>query len=331
MNSKNTSKKKNKIIVFGGAGYLGSILVPKLEQYYSNIIVADTFWFWNNEKEFIEKCKLKKTKTIKIDIREKRIEKLIDSETYVINLACLSNDYISDMNIKKTWEISYHGVLNIINSSLKKKAKKIIQISTTNVYGSQNGKTVDEEDEDCAITTYSKIKAEIDHYLINLMKYQKTDISILRLGTLYGYSPKLKTDIVINAFIKKIIDENSIFIHGGEQKRPFLHVEDASKAIIECLKNKKSKNQLFNVAAENFSINEIVKIILKVEPNIQINRQAITDQKSFTINNNKIVKTLNFKFDKNINNSILDMFYKFKNEIINWDMTITANVLKNII
>lgn len=319
----------NKIIIFGGAGFIGSKLTSLLDSYGFLVTVVDNFMFWENENEFKKSIQISKNvNTIKEDIREKTIKKIIKKDDIVINLACLANDSMSDYNSQYTLDVSYFGVMNVINSALEKKAKKIIQTSTTNVYGAMQGKIVDENTLEDPVTLYSKIKAEIDHYLNFLMKYKNVDITILRLATQYGFSKRLRTDIIINCFVKKIIDENSIFVHGGEQCRPFLHIDDTCIAFLKTIENEKSKNQLFNVVGENYSINEIVKIFQKIKPDLKINKQFIQDVKSFKVSNEKINKIIGFKPKKNIENELPFLFELFQNEKINWSKTINTNVLK---
>lgn len=295
----------DKIIVFGGAGFVGCNLVSLLQRHYKDITVVDTLWFWDDEADYRKNANIDPlVKVIKADIRNKNIIDILSPDDSVINLACLSNDPMSDVSPLFTRDVSYNGVMNLINSAAKKGVKKFIQTSSTSVYGIKEGRWVDELSEEEPITQYSKIKTEIDNYLRYLMKYSEMDITILRPATLYGYSPRLRLDILINSLIIRCIEEKAMFVHGGGQYRPCLHVDDLCLAYLSCLKNIKSKNQIFNIVNENFTVNEVVDIIKSFNPDVTLHRQHVVDQRSYQVSSNKITKMLDVEFNKRVKTEI---------------------------
>ena len=108
-----------KVIVFGGAGFVGSRLCPILQEQY-DLTIVDTFWFWDSVEEYREKVGIT-AKCIQEDTRDKSISRIINNADAVVNLSCLSNDTSSDINYNFTHDVSYNGVMNVINNCIRKK------------------------------------------------------------------------------------------------------------------------------------------------------------------------------------------------------------------
>jgi nucleoside-diphosphate-sugar epimerase len=321
-----------KIVIFGGAGFVGCNLISLLQKSYQDIVVVDKLWFWRDELEFRQKAKIESfVKIVNKDIRDKDIFSLLDEGCCVINLACLSNDPTSDICSKFTRDVSYNGVINLINSATSKKVKKFIQTSSTSVYGIKAGKLVDESEKEEPITLYSEIKTEIDNYLRYLMRYSEMDITILRPATLYGYSPRLRLDVLINSLLIRCIEENAMFIHGGSQYRPCLHVEDLCLAYKAAIENPEAKNNIFNVTNENFSVNEIVQMIIRYNPDTIIHRQHVIDQRSYQVDSNKIKHVLGLEFQKKVEDEIPILQSQILNGDFNRNNCISLDVIKRII
>jgi len=321
-----------KIIVTGAAGYVGSILCPMLLQRGYDVTVLDTFWFWDSVEEYrnivgyplSNKCCI-------ADIRDPNIVTVFNGADVVLSLASLSNDPCSDLNYNFTHDVSYNGVMNVIDCVRKSGVKKFIQTSTTNVYGPKQGKMMTERDVPNPITHYSTIKRNLDEYLQFLMKYDDMDITILRSATLYGYSPRMKLDIVVNTFLHRCITEQSMRIQGGDQCRPCLHVEDLCRAFICCIENEKSKNKLYNVVSENYSINEISDLIRRLFSEVRVHYQHVIDAQSFKASGQLIVDELGFFYTKTLQNSLQELKEKIESGNFPLDKAISAKVIQKII
>ena len=280
-----------KAIVFGGAGFVGSRLCPILEKQY-DLTIVDTFWFWEDKNQYIEKVGIENAKVVVEDTRSNDIEKLMRGKDIVINLSCLSNDTSSDVDYKFTHDVSYNGVMNVFNKAFKKKVGKLIQTSTTSVYGIKQGKMVTEEEVPEPITQYSSIKAELDNVLKYHMKYSDTGITILRPATLYGYSPRLRLDVMVNTLLDRTFRDKKMMIEGGEQLRPCLHVDDLCNAYIQSIENPISNGKIYNVTNENYSVNQIVSLIKSVVPEVELHYQHVIDQRSYKTSSALVKKEL---------------------------------------
>ena len=321
-----------KIIVFGGAGFVGSQLCPILELNY-DLTIVDMFWFWDSIQEYRDKAKIQYAATIKEDIRNRpKIVKLIKGKDVVINLACLSNDMSSDIDYRLTHDISYNGVMNVIDASMCAFVSKFIQTSTTSVYGVKYGGMVDETDIPEPITQYSRIKAELDNVLSFYMTKDNSNITILRPATLYGYSPRLRLDVMVNTLLHRAVRENKILIEGGTQFRPCLHIDDLCDIYIQCIENTSiTKNKIYNVTNENYSVNEIVKLIKNIIPDVELHYQHIMDQRSYKTDSFLIQKDLNIKFNHTLKDAIEPLYNHIKFRDYNKDKTINMIVIKDLI
>ena len=297
-----------KAIVFGGAGFVGSRLCPILEKQY-DLTIVDTFWFWEDKNQYIEKVGIENAKGVVEDTRSNDIEKLMRGKDIVINLSCLSNDTSSDVDYKFTHDVSYNGVMNVFNKAFKKKVGKLIQTSTTSVYGIKQGKMVTEEEVPEPITQYSSIKAELDNVLKYHMKYSDTGITILRPATLYGYSPRLRLDVMVNTLLDRTFRDKKMMIEGGEQLRPCLHVDDLCNAYIQSIENPISNGKIYNVTNENYSVNQIVSLIKSVVPEVELHYQHVIDQRSYKTSSALVKKELGLKFKKKLNKSTIKELY----------------------
>ena len=297
-----------KAIVFGGAGFVGSRLCPILEKQY-DLTIVDTFWFWEDKNQYIEKVGIENAKVVVEDTRSNDIEKLMRGKDIVINLSCLSNDTSSDVDYKFTHDVSYNGVMNVFNKAFKKKVGKLIQTSTTSVYGIKQGKMVTEEEVPEPITQYSSIKAELDNVLKYHMKYSDAGITILRPATLYGYSPRLRLDVMVNTLLDRTFRDKKMMIEGGEQLRPCLHVDDLCNAYIQSIENPISNGKIYNVTNENYSVNQIVSLIKSVVPEVELHYQHVIDQSSYKTSSALVKKELGLKFKKKLNKSTIKELY----------------------
>lgn len=320
-----------KVIVFGGAGFVGSRLCPLLHKKY-DLTVVDSFWFWDSPELYAETVGIPTSKVVQEDIRDKGIHSLIKDKDIVINLACLSNDISSDIDYGFTHDVSYNGVMNVMNNAINLSIPKIIQVSSTSVYGAKQGMLVTEKEIPEPITQYSTIKKQIDDVLSYHMKYSSSGITVLRPATLYGYSPRLRLDIMVNTLLNRAIEDNRLIIEGGEQHRPCLHVDDFANTFITVLNSKKSNGNIYNVTNENYTVNQVVDKIKQVLPEVELQYKHVLDQRSYRTSSAKVKKELGLKLPTKLNKStIKDLYQKIAHGNYNKSYSINLEVIKDLI
>jgi len=280
------------ILIIGGLGYIGSVLYDVIKDEDWHIEILDNHLY----KE------IKPTNPyIDVDIKDKKeLQKNIEKFDVIINLAAIVGDPACLIDTNRAIEINCTGTKNIAEIC-KKLNKKIVHISTCSIYGSEPNRIVKEEDEGFPIDFYGQTKYTQERLVREICDKNHC---ILRLGTAYGLSSRMRYDLVVNAFAAKAIKFKTITVFGGEQERPFVHIRDISRAILHVIKN--NITGIYNVQGDNLSLmrlSEIVKEITGCE--VEIDRN-IVDKRSYMVDNSKLID-LGFKYKYNIDDAIKDI------------------------
>ena len=250
-----------RILITGGSGYIGTMLVKKLLVKNYKVISID-------KKIFGDKLNHHKNlKNIKINVAEIN-QKLLKGVDIVIHLAAISNDPAALLNSKVTWETNVLETLHLLNECKLAKIKHFIFASSGSVYGISKKFRVDEKTKLIPITDYNKTKMVGEKLVLNFSNDFYT--TILRPGTVCGYSDNIRLDLTVNAMTYSALTKDKVIVNGGSQIRPQLHIDD----MIDCylfVINKKITG-IYNVGFENYSINKIANLIKKNLPNITIKK-----------------------------------------------------------
>ncbi len=300
-----------KILVLGSEGFLGSVLVPYLlKDKNIRIIGIDECFFGKNNK------KNKNFKFYKKNYKDLKRE-FFKQFDFIIDLINISNDPASELNKKFTNLTNYSNKVKLYNKIKNlKNISKYIYMSSCSVYGN-NSNLITEKSVPKPISLYSKLCLKYENYLKNQKKIPYT---ILRLGTLYGWSPRMRYDIAINKIIRDTIFLKKIEILGGTQLRFFCYNIFACEIIYKIVYNKKSNylNKIFNIGNFNTNIIQLTKKILKLTKIKDINiyhEKNTIDKRSYEVSTKsakKIIKNKNFK--ELTNNSIFETFQKIKKD-----------------
>ena len=309
--------KLKKIFITGGAGYVGSRLVPFFLEKNYEVCVYDTMYFGSDH--------LGQHKNLKIidgDIRDiKKVETHCKDYDIFLHLACISNDSSFELNEELSKTINYDCFEPMVIAAKNSGIKRFIYASSSSVYGVSDQKDVKEDHKLLPLTLYNKFKGMCEPQLLKHTDENFIGV-IFRPATVYGCSNRMRFDLSVNILTNHAIKNKKILVFGGSQLRPNLHIEDyceAVKLLSECDENK-IKNQIFNVGYQNLSILEIankVKSIVESKfeniENIDIELQKSNDIRSYHINSDKINNVLGFKPQKTIEYGIGEICDAFKN------------------
>jgi nucleoside-diphosphate-sugar epimerase len=283
-----------KVLVTGGAGYIGSILTRTLlERGYSVTVLDRMFFGIDPIKDIMDRITL-----IKDDVRlfKPDILKGIDA---VLDLASLSNDPSGELDPQKTLEINYEGRARVAKLAKKYHIKRYVLASTCSVYGFQEG-TLKEESPTNPLTTYSKANVLAEKEILQLADKSFT-ATALRQATVYGFSPRMRFDIAINGMVMGFFKNGKIpIMRDGKQWRPFVHVKDTSRAFILVMESDPElvNGQIFNVSnnEQNVQIFDLAKVVAEAI-GLPFNYEwyGSPDTRSYRVSFDKIKKTLNFK------------------------------------
>lgn len=286
-------KSEKKILLIGGLGYIGSMLfdVLKAQNYFVNILDSHLY-----------KCLPPNNPYIECDIRNKNLlQNYIANYEIIINLASLVGEAACLFNKELTIDINCTGVKNVVDIC-KENNVKLIHISTCSVYGDRSDKLLDENDRVNPIDFYAQTKFTQESYI---KEQYGNESCILRLGTVYGISPRMRYDLIVNLFAAKSYIEKEIRVYGGHQHRPFVHIIDVCRAIEHAIKSDLSG--LYNILNQNLSILELSNIFKdKTNCNVIIEDSAV-DKRNYRVDNSKILKT-GFEFKYSIENGIEELF-----------------------
>ena len=276
------------VLITGGGGYIGSVLVDSAPEHW-RITVLDNCLMGNSNINFSRKVNI-----IKKDIRNYSIiEDLVKKSDVVIHLAGIVGVLSFNRNPKAAITINQDATEKIV-SAVKKYNKKLVFMSTCSVYGF-NTKICTEETIPNEVDDYSVTKSNSEQYIQqNLENY-----IIFRLGTVYGWSPRMRFDLVINIIIEKVLWNEAVEIYGGTQWRPFVHVKDAANALVLGAETT-IKGEIFNLVAENHQILEIVK---QITDNFEIVTDT-KDSRSYHVDNEKIKNQLKWVPEMTIDKTI---------------------------
>jgi nucleoside-diphosphate-sugar epimerase len=304
---------KRKVLVIGGAGYVGSELVPQLLKHGYSVRVFDTFWYGASALEGISDINLEIWKGDLRDIEE--VERALVGVTDVIHLACISNDPSFDLNPTLGKSINLDSFRPIVMAAKKSGVQRFIFASSSSVYGVKSEERVTEELSLEPLTDYSKFKAECEDILFSLAS--KTFVcTVLRPATVCGVSTRQRFDLSVNILTNHAINRNLITVFGGAQQRPNLHIKDMCRAYVHVLEQETSKieNKIFNVSGENLSLDQIAdKVSRSFNFTGEIVHETTDDMRSYRVDSALIKSSLGFSPAFNVEDAIQDLILAFKN------------------
>ena len=307
-----------KIFITGGAGYVGSRLVPELLENGFKVTVFDIMFFGDSSLPKDNN----NLKVIKGDIRNTKLLKTsCNNHDVFIHLACISNDASFALNEELSKSVNLDAFEPMILAAKSGGVKRFIYASTSSVYGISEEKNVTEDHPLVPLTLYNKFKGMCEPLL--LKHTDKNFIGVIfRPATVCGYSKRQRLDLSVNILTNFAVNKNKIVVFGGKQLRPNLHIIDyirAVKSLIEA-DEKLIENQIFNVGYQNLSINQIAEIVKKVvekeftDKKIEIEYEESDDKRSYHINSDKIKKILNFQPKHTIEQAVLELCEAFKDK-----------------
>jgi len=323
-----------KILLIGGAGYVGSVLTEELLERGYSVKIFDRFYFGDRG---LEKHR-DRVEVIRGDMRHLTAGVLDDVGT-VVNIGGLSNDPTAEYNPKANHEMN--TLATQLSAELCKKAgvRRYILASSCSIYDVG----VKEEEKDVVIdetapvapkAAYSSSKYKAERILLSLMDKDFAPV-ILRKATIYGFSYRMRYDLVVNTFVKDALTKGYLTPYfGGEMWRPLVDVRDAAKAYIACIEadEDKVKGEIFNVVYRNFRVSEValrVRSALKtagVEVDIHPDYRY-KGVRSYRVSGDKIKETLAFVPEISIEDSVVDMVDKIRTfDFLNFDDPIYYNI-----
>jgi nucleoside-diphosphate-sugar epimerase len=321
-----------KVLVTGGAGYIGSMLVRILLDRGYDVICLDRFFFGLDPiKEVADKIKI-----VKDDIRWFN-PVVLDGVYAVFDLAALSNDPSGELDPEKTMDINYRGRVRVANLAKKHDVKKYVLASSCSVYGAQDN-LIDERSEINPLTTYAKATYLAEQSVLPLTD-EKFSVTVLRQATVYGLSYRMRFDLAVNGMVMNLFKYGKIpIMRDGSQWRPFIHVRDTCKAFISVLEAEDDiiKGEVFNVGSnhQNYQIFNLAKLITEsLNTPFVYEWYGSPDKRNYRVDFTKIHKILGFKTEFTPAEGSREVYTALVNGVVNSDdlKTITVKWYKHLL
>jgi nucleoside-diphosphate-sugar epimerase len=311
------AKQFDRVVVTGGAGYVGSLLTPQLLARGYKVTVFDTMYYGN---DFLPKNNPNLT-LIQGDIRDTAaLAKAFAGAEAIIHLACISNDASFELDDNLSTSINLDAFEPLVKEAKAAGVKRFINASTSSVYGVSDSPNVTEDHPLVPLTLYNKYKGMCEPLLF---KHQSPDFVCvtIRPATLCGYAPRQRLDLSVNILTNHAISNRKITVFGGDQMRPNLHVQDMCdcyEMLLE-LPSEKIAGETFNVGFQNMSIRDLADVVKKVVEAefpelapITIETTPSNDNRSYHVNSDKIVRALGFKTKKTIDDAVRSLCQAFR-------------------
>ena len=307
-----------KILITGGAGYIGNIVVREFlkHSFIKKITIIDNFFF-NQENSIIDFLSDPKINFVKGDVRNKKLLKShLKNHDLIIPLAAIVGAPLSKIYKKLTKQLNFEQIKNICD--MKSKHQVILLPVTNSGYGiGKKNKIYDEKSPLNPISLYGTTKVDAEKYLLNNLNY----IS-LRLATVFGVSPRMRVDLLVNNFVYRSQKYKKLVLFESHFVRNFIHIKDVAYAMIFLIKNyNKAKNNIYNVGLENANLTK-KQLALRIKKQItelkifENNFKKDPDKRNYIVSNRKIYSLgwrPKFSLDQGIS-ELVEYFKLFKNQ-----------------
>ena len=303
------------VFVPGGAGYVGSRLIPSLLKKGHRVTVYDLYLY--GENHFDDLLPNPHLKQVKADIRDLvSMEKALKGCDAVIHLACISNDPSFELNPQLGKSINLDCFEPFVKIAKQQGIKRFIYASSSSVYGVKKEPNVTEEMSLEPLTDYSLFKAECEKILLKHAS-EEFICTILRPATVCGYAPRQRLDVVVNILTNLAYNTGKVKVTGGSQMRPNIHIEDMVRAYLHVLESPEElvQKEIFNVGYHNHTVLDLGKmaqvIVSKKKP-VDLVIEQTDDNRSYHVSSEKIAKKLGFKAEHSIETAMEDLVEAFE-------------------
>ena len=311
-----------KVLVTGGAGYIGSVLVRQLLEKGYKVRALDSLKFGGDA--LYEVILNPNFEFIKGDIRNtKDVETALKDIDAVAHLAAIVGDPACKKYSDEAHETNWNGSVALFEAAEKAGIKKFVFASTCSNYGKMPDPDsfVTETSELRPVSLYAELKVKFEKYILEERKNSKMCATSLRFSTVYGFSPRIRFDLTVNEFTRNAIINGEQEIWGAQFWRPYCHVEDLARAVIVVLEtdNAKVKSEVFNVGStdENYNKGMIIEEVCKVVPNVKVNYVDMNeDPRDYRVNFDKIKSQLGYSITKKVPDGVKEIYTLLKTGVV---------------
>jgi len=310
-----------RLLIAGGAGYLGSALIPKLLERQYTVDVVDLFWFGNNLPP--------ETGVLNKDIFDLNVADLAGYDQ-VVFLAGLSNDPMAEYSPSKNFIFNAAAPAFLAYTAKKAGVRRYVYASSCSVYGYTENELYDETKPVSSIYPYGISKLQGEQAVMNLVDNNFSVVS-LRKGTASGYSPRMRLDLIINTMFRCAMCDGEITVHDPSIWRPIISIQDACSAYIRAIEASERLSGIFNVASGNYTVGEAAdqvktEIEEQLGTRIKLNIKHIPDMRNYKVSFEKARNVLSFHPHHDVR-SIVHNLVEHMDKFSDWNNPLYYNIL----
>ena len=302
-----------KVLVTGGAGYVGSALVPHLLEHGYSVAVLDLFLYGRDVLDAV--LDHPRLELIEGDIRDAELlRQSLPGTDAVIHLACISNDPSFELNPQLGRAINFDAFEPLVRISRQSGVKRFVYASSSSVYGVKEDANVTEDLPLEPLTDYSKFKALCESMLLAERTRGFVGL-VLRPATVCGYAPRLRLDLTVNILTSQAVNNRRITVFGGDQMRPNIHIEDMIDLYRRSLKwdDDAIDGKIYNAGYQNLKVRDIAETVKRVVADaVEIVTVPSNDNRSYHISSDRIRNELGFEPRHTVEQAVEDLTAQFR-------------------
>lgn len=311
-----------KVLITGGAGYIGSVLVRQLLSKNYKVRVYDSLKFGG--EALYDVMMHPNFEFVHGDIRDsQKVVNALTGVDAVVHLAAIVGDPACKMFSEEATETNWTASVALFEAAEKAGLKRFVFASTCSNYGKMPDPNsfVTETSELRPVSLYAELKVKFEKFLLEERKDANICGTALRFSTVYGFSPRIRFDLTVNEFTRNATIHGEQEIWGAQFWRPYCHVEDLARSVVLVLESpeEKVRANVFNVGTteENYNKGMIINEVCKVVPNVKVNYIEINeDPRDYRVNFDKIKNELGYTITKTVPDGIKEIYTLLKTGIV---------------
>ena len=302
------------VLVTGGAGYVGSVAVPKLLDAGHSLKVLDLYLFGNDVLPSHPRLE-----QIRGDFRSREtVVRAMEGCDAVIHLACISNDPSFELDPQLGKSINFDAFPGLVESAKAHGVERFVYASSSSVYGIKDEDHVTEDLPLEPLTDYSRFKALCEEILLEAREPGFAPL-VLRPATVCGYGPRQRLDVIVNILTAHAFHNRRIKVFGGSQRRPNIHIQDMADLYARVLAAPAEAidGKVFNAGYENHRVSEIAEMVRRVVgEDVEVETAPTDDERSYHISSQRIERELGFRPAHTIEEAVTDLLDAFERGLV---------------
>ncbi len=299
---------RSRVLIVGGAGYIGSVLARRLLDDGYQVRVFDGLFYGAGSLAGLDKQPW--FDLVVGDTRDARaIDDALENVDVVVHLGELVGDPACAVDPAMTHDINVAATRRLLYRARELGVRRFVYPSSCSVYGA-NEAVVTEDSAFNPVSLYAESKVQSEE-AVAAVSGDGMETVVLRLATVFGLSPRPRFDLVVNLFAARSVADRRIVVHGGDQWRPFVHVADVADAMVRAIEADGSvvDRRVFNVGSDdqNLTIGQVAEMVRQRTPNAELQIAAIDDQRNYRVSFARIREVLGFRPSRTIDDGIVEI------------------------